>query len=31
MIKRSAKFIRKARGTMVLDESDAGIVQVHAV
>ena len=27
MIKRTAKFIRNARGTMVLDESDAGIVR----
>ncbi|MEL6920485.1 MAG: 50S ribosomal protein L35 [Pseudomonadota bacterium] len=27
MIKRSNKFIRNARGTMVLSESDAGIVK----
>jgi large subunit ribosomal protein L35 len=29
MIKRTQKFIRNARGTMVLDESDAGIVRQY--
>ncbi|MEL6201046.1 MAG: 50S ribosomal protein L35 [Pseudomonadota bacterium] len=29
MIKRSNKFIRNARGTMVLSESDAGIVKKY--
>jgi len=29
MIKRTTKFIRNARGTMVLDESDAGIVRKY--
>jgi large subunit ribosomal protein L35 len=29
MIKRTAKFIRSARGTMVLHESDAGIVKKY--
>ena len=29
MIKRTAKFIRQARGTMVLNESDAGIVRKY--
>jgi large subunit ribosomal protein L35 len=29
MIKRSAKFIRQARGTMVLNECDAGIVRKY--
>jgi large subunit ribosomal protein L35 len=29
MIKRHAKFIRQARGTMVLDESDAKIVKKY--
>jgi large subunit ribosomal protein L35 len=29
MIKRTAKFIRTARGTMVLNESDAGIVRKY--
>ncbi|WP_132807215.1 50S ribosomal protein L35 [Tepidamorphus gemmatus] len=29
MIKRTAKFVRNARGTMVLDESDAGIVRQY--
>ena len=27
MIKRTTKFIRQARGTMVLSEADAGIVR----
>jgi large subunit ribosomal protein L35 len=27
MIKRTAKFVRSARGTMVLDDSDAKIVK----
>ncbi|MCT8970834.1 MULTISPECIES: 50S ribosomal protein L35 [Microbaculum] len=29
MIKRTTKFIRNARGTMVLAESDAGIVRQY--
>ena len=29
MIKRSASFIRKARGTMVLNDSDAKIVKKY--
>lgn len=29
MIKRSAAFIRKARGTMVLNDSDAKIVKKY--
>ena len=29
MIKRTTKFIRKARGTMVLDDSDARIVKKY--
>jgi large subunit ribosomal protein L35 len=29
MIKRHAKFIRTARGTMVLDDSDAKIVKKY--
>jgi large subunit ribosomal protein L35 len=29
MIKRTAKFIRSARGTMVLNDSDAGIVKKY--
>ena len=29
MIKRTSKFIRKARGTMVLNESDAKIVKKY--
>jgi len=29
MIKRTTKFIRNARGTMVLDESDASIVRKY--
>jgi large subunit ribosomal protein L35 len=29
MIKRTAKFIQKARGTMVLSDSDAGIVKKY--
>jgi large subunit ribosomal protein L35 len=29
MIKRTAKFVRSARGTMVLNESDAGIVRKY--
>ena len=29
MIKRSNKFIRTARGTMVLSEADAGIVKKY--
>jgi large subunit ribosomal protein L35 len=29
MIKRHAKFIRTARGTMVLDESDAKLVRKY--
>jgi large subunit ribosomal protein L35 len=29
MIKRTAKFVRSARGTMVLNESDAGIVKKY--
>lgn len=29
MIKRHAKFIRNARGTMVLDDSDAKIVKKY--
>ena len=29
MIKRTAKFIRTARGTMVLNDSDAGIVKKY--
>jgi large subunit ribosomal protein L35 len=29
MIKRTKKFIRKARGTMVLDASDERIVKVY--
>ena len=29
MIKRTAKFIRNARGTMVLNESDAGLVRKY--
>ena len=29
MIKRSTKFIRQARGTMVLNECDAGIVRKY--
>ena len=29
MIKRNAKFIRNARGTMVLNDSDAGIVKKY--
>ena len=29
MIKRSAKFIRNARGTMVLNESDAKVIRKH--
>lgn len=29
MIKRTAKFIQKARGTMVLNDSDAGIVKKY--
>ena len=29
MIKRAAKFVRNARGTMVLNDSDAGIVKKY--
>lgn len=29
MIKRHAKFIRNARGTMILNESDAGLVKKY--
>ena len=29
MIKRTAKFVRSARGTMVLNDSDAGIVKKY--
>jgi len=29
MIKRTAKFIRSARGTMTLNDSDAGIVKKY--
>ena len=29
MIKRSTKFIRQARGTMVLNECDAGLVRKY--
>ena len=29
MIKRTAKFVRNARGTMVLNDSDAGIVKKY--
>jgi large subunit ribosomal protein L35 len=29
MIKRTAKFVRNARGTMVLSEPDEGIVKVY--
>jgi len=29
MIKRTAKFVRVARGTMVLDDSDAKIVKKY--
>ena len=29
MIKRTAKFVRQARGTMVLNESDAGLVRKY--
>jgi large subunit ribosomal protein L35 len=29
MIKRTSKFIRQARGTMVLNESDAGLVKKY--
>ena len=29
MIKRSAKFVRQARGTMVLTDSDAGLVKKY--
>jgi large subunit ribosomal protein L35 len=29
MIKRSAKFVRNARGTGVLNDSDAGIVKKY--
>jgi large subunit ribosomal protein L35 len=29
MIKRTTKFVRKARGTTVLSEQDAGIVKVY--
>jgi large subunit ribosomal protein L35 len=29
MIKRTAKFVRTARGTMVLNDSDAGIVKKY--
>ncbi len=29
MIKRTAKFIRQARGMMVLNESDAGLVKKY--
>ena len=29
MIKRSTKFIRQARGTMVLNDSDEGIVKKY--
>ena len=29
MIKRTAKFVRKARGTMVLSDQDEGIVKVY--
>ncbi|MGE0628281.1 MAG: 50S ribosomal protein L35 [Hyphomicrobiaceae bacterium] len=29
MIKRTSKFIRQARGTMVLNESDAGLVRKY--
>ncbi len=29
MIKRTAKFVRNARGTMVLSESDAGLVKKY--
>ena len=29
MIKRTAKFVRNARGTMVLDDSDAKIVKKY--
>jgi large subunit ribosomal protein L35 len=29
MIKRTTKFIRQARGTMVLDDSDARIVKKY--
>ena len=29
MIKRTAKFVRKARGTTVLSKADEGIVKVY--
>ena len=29
MIKRTAKFVRQARGTMVLTDSDAGLVKKY--
>ncbi len=29
MIKRTTKFVRSARGTMVLNDSDAGIVKKY--
>jgi len=29
MIKRTAKFVRNARGTMVLNESDAGLARKY--
>ena len=29
MIKRTAKFVQKARGTMVLNDLDAGIVKKY--
>ncbi len=29
MIKRTAKFVQKARGAMVLSDSDAGIVKKY--
>ncbi|MFM7084366.1 MAG: 50S ribosomal protein L35 [Hyphomicrobium sp.] len=29
MIKRTSKFIQQARGTMVLNDSDAGIVKKY--
>ena len=29
MIKRTAKFVRKARGTGILNESDAGLVRKY--
>jgi large subunit ribosomal protein L35 len=29
MIKRTAKFVRNARGTTVLSDQDAGIVKIY--